>query len=549
MSALFGFRASWLVSFAPANGSNTITNCTQNSKLQNPLFKIKKKLLNFYNRVMKNTITISHSLKHFINNLNKKPYKPHDFPTLIDEIKNNYTHISKKSEEFFIKNIAHTFNTKTNALLFDLKNNDISKNYTSKVNYNNLEELNRLTKVYHHTKERNTLTHKLLENEIIQLNNELEIYTHMNNTDFIEKMDSKYAFKKLAKVKYLDYKNRDKTPVMLTMTVDREFRKYIKVKECILGSSESITSLKEVSKEANLTELIEKSYHKLNHTFREFYSHYKTLNKRSGDTDKLDYILIFEPHKSLAFHLHILFYCNDTQEQNLHHCWKNYLNNLTDKQKKGQDIKIIDTSIAKGSTYLSKYLIKEYNNDENKEGSNFFNQYKRYFSKFKVFRTSNFYHSTQAKIDKMYSYLCANYPDILEKIRLSDTPIYEILEQFEIKELFIFEKEKIKSITYDRKLIQEFYDFYKDTHEDYQIKEEISNNIDYFKKSSTLSRIKNATFEYKHHTLIDIFTQYNIDISDIEEEEIDKDEFYEVGMYEIEEIHLNKAITLANNNA
>ena len=41
MSALFGFRASWLVSFAPANGSNTITNCTQNSKLQNPLFKIK----------------------------------------------------------------------------------------------------------------------------------------------------------------------------------------------------------------------------------------------------------------------------------------------------------------------------------------------------------------------------------------------------------------------------------------------------------------------------------------------------------------------------
>jgi len=96
-----------------------------------------------------------------------------------------------------------------------------------------------------------------------------------------------------------------------------------------------------------------------------------------------------------------------------------------------------------------------------------------------------------------------------------------------------------------------FTQFFQNIYLKNLIKDEnlIGNNLGYFKKSSTLSRIKNATFEYKHHTLIDIFTQYNIDISDIEEEEIDKDEFYEVGMYEIEEIHLNKAITLANNNA
>lgn len=493
---------------------------------------------------MKNTLSINHSLHHFINSLNKKPYKPHDYLALIHEIENNYLLKSKKSEEYFIKNLSHTFNSKTDKPLFNFTNIQINKNYTTRINMNALEALNTLTQRYHSKKDKN-INHTLLENEIIHLNNDLEIFTHKNNSDFIEKMDAKYSFKKLAKVKYLDYKNRNKTPVMLTMTVDREYRKYIKIQECTLGSIESIDCLQEINSEANLTEMIELSYEKLNTTFREFYHHFKTLNRRSDDKDKLDYILIFEPHKSLVFHLHILFYCNEVQEHNLKLCWDNYINNLTAKQRKGQDYKTIDTSIAKGSTYLSKYLIKEYNNSDEQEGANFFNQYRRYFSKFKLFRTSNFYHTTQAKIDKMYSYLCANYPDILERIRLSNTPIYELLEQFELNELFQFEKEKVRSFTFDRKLIKKFYESYKETHEDYQIKEEIINNIDFFQKETTLSRIKSATFQYKHQTLLDILTSYNINTTDLDYEEITEDIFYEVGMYEMETFELNKAIALA----
>lgn len=488
---------------------------------------------------------LNNTILKYINELHIEPYKAADFNTLIQRIQDSYIVKSKESENFFIRNIAHIFNRKTNTLLFDFTNIDLCANYDKKFNINNLKKINSaksnydIINKYESFQQQDQL--EKYENDIVEYSNNLEKYTHNSNTKFIEQMDAKYSFKKLAKIKYLDYKNKDKTPVFLTLTLDKQYRKYSKESDCILGQ---FNGLQEINQSANLEELIEKSYHKLNATFRQFYRYFKNLNQRSNDKDKLDFIMIFEPHKSLTLHLHILFYCNDTQLTNIKRSWSNYTKDLTPKQQKGQDFTLIDTNIASATSYISKYLIKEYNTDTNE--ISFFQQYKRYFSKFNLFRTSNFYHTTQAKIDKMYSYLTANYPDILESIRVSDIPIYEILEQFDTKGLFEFEKEKVKSISFDRKAIKEFYNIYKDTHQDYKIKQEIINNIDCFQKEITISRIKSARFKYNHKTIIDIFTKYNIENS-LQIETIPPDNFYTIGMYELNPMDINTSISIANN--
>jgi hypothetical protein len=470
-----------------------------------------------------------YALQKFINELHVTPEPAHDFHVMVDKIKESYRLKSFKSEMFFIQHVAHTTNKESAEPIIDFKSLDLSKNFKSTICEQSLHYCN------------NTLRDtSATEHELVHALNNLERYTHKGNTQFIEEMDAKYAFKKLAKVKYIDYKNRDKTPAMLTFTLDKEYRKYIRKGDAILGEFEG---LEEIYKGANLEELIEKSYHKLNSIYRNFYYYLKTLNKRSAEKDKLDFIMIFEPHKSLTLHLHLLFYCNETQLVNLKRAWSNYLKDLTEEQQRAQDFTVIDRIRASSATYLSKYLIKEYNSET--EEASFFNQFKRYFSKLKLFRTSNFYHTTQAKIDKMYNYLASNYPDILEKIRFSNIPIYEILEQFEVEGLFQFEKECVDALGFDRKKIKAFYEIYTPSHEPYEIKQEIIDNIDGFVKLTTHQRIKEAVFIWDNEKVNQIFDSYGIN-KIIDEEEYPPDKFYTSDMYIVNTMSLNKAISMAH---
>ena len=389
-----------------------------------------------------------YSLNKFISKLHIQEDKAYDFSTLVDNINLNYIAKSVSYEKFFIENIAHTYNTKTNENLFDFSNINLAKNYKEKIQEFQLQDI------------ANKLDNKnYSEKDIIHSINNLSTYNHKQNSDFMEQIDAKYSYKKLAKVKYIDYKNIDKNPIMLTFTVDSNFRKYKKINPNIDGELGSFDNLKEIekNKEANLQELIEESYNNLNSTFRNFYQHTKTLNMRQGVKDKLDYILIFEAHKSMTLHLHVLIYCNTEQLANLRRSWSKYLLGLDKNQRKGQDYKAINRDIATGATYVSKYLVKEYNSTEDQEDKNFFLQYKRYFSKFKLFRTSNFYHTTQKKIDKMYSYFAKNYPDLLKNMKLSDIPIYIIFEELDIKAIFQFEQKEQNFLSAARDEIKKFF--------------------------------------------------------------------------------------------
>lgn len=473
---------------------------------------------------MKNENLLTYPIKQFIQELHVEEKKAHDYPTLVENIHTSYANKSKASETYFIKNIAHIYNTKTQKPLMNFSTMELDKNYSSSIDPKIAKLMSQCDN----------------NNEVINLSNKLVNYTHVGNTEFLEARDHTYAHIKLAKVKYIDYKNQDKVPVMLTMTLDRIFRKYIKQdKNAILGE---FKGLQEINKDANLQESIEASYRHLNTVFRDFYHYLKNLNKRAKES-QLDYVMIFEPHKSLTLHLHILFYNNDKQLINLKRAWERYLKKLTPKQKLAQDYKEIDTNRAKGSTYLAKYLVKEYNTEEN--GSSFFNRFRRFFSKFKLFRTSNFVHTTQKNIDRMYGYLRMNYPDILYSIRLSDTPLYIVLEEMQVQGLFQFEISKNKVERVDRKLIKEFYEKRKHTQEDYKIKQQIVDTIENFTKIVQMSKMETAVFLPSDKTIEFIFDTYQIDRSELIGLENNVDVFYENGMYEIENMKLNDAINLS----
>lgn len=498
-----------------------------------------------------------YSLNKFIYGIDKKPYKSKDFNSLVFKINKDYVLKSKKQEEYFLKNIVHSSNKKTNEPLFDFSKVDYSKNFNISLNKQTLKKLSNVTEnlnILKNDRKKKKLkkkTYKGIKNYykdlIIQYSENLYNISSIKNTSFLDNLASKYGHKKSAKVKYLDFKNKDKTPVMLTITLDKSFRKYIKSKDVeetmILGNKNGLV---EVNKNINLEEIIEKSYFKLNGIFQTIYDNLKQRNKRCGDKNKLDYILVFEPHKSLTLHLHILFYCNDVQLANLETCWNNYLKDKTSSQKKGQDFKIIDKKIATSATYLSKYLIKEYSENED---VSFYTKYKSYFSKFNMFRTSNFYNTTQKKIDLMYQYLTKNYPDILETIKSSSIPLYEVLEKFELEGLFEFEKEKLKTINFNREQIKDKYDYCTNvlSFEVKETKNLIIDSIDYFSSITNLSRIKSATFNYDHQKIDKILNSYNIDTSNlIEDKDIPPDKFYEVGIYEIFNYDLENSIYLIN---
>lgn len=499
--------------------------------------KLKNKIKDIAKQKKTNTTDKTiYSLSKFIKRLGIKEYKAFDFDSLITNIKSTYIKKSITTEKYFIENIAHTHNSKTNENLFDLDNINLAKNYNENISSFIVENLaNQLDNP------------NCNESDIIHSLNNLTQYTHKKNSDFIEKIDSKYSYKKLAKVKYIDYKNLDKTPVMLTFTPDARFRKYqtsnfnIKGK---LGSFENLEIIEENEKK-NLQELIENSYEYLNTVFRKFYQHTKTLNMRQDMKDKLDFILIYEPNKSMTMHLHVLIYCNDIQLANLNRSWKHYISGLTDDQKKGQDFKVINRNIATGATYVSKYLIKEYNNTDKQEDQNFFLQYKRYFSKYKLFRTSNFYHTTQKKIDYMYSYFAKNYPDLLEDMKLSETPIYIILEELDIKEIFTFKMEKKNFLSIARKEIKKYFSKMVKHFSATLVKYNIIENIEKFITEDETNKIVSASFQYSYQKLKNIFEKYIVHTENLPQEDIPEDTFYTESMYEFDRKEINESINLS----
>ena len=156
---------------------------------------------------------------------------------------------------------------------------------------------------------------------------------------------------------------------------------------------------------------------------------------------------MLEPHKNLTGHLHSLFYVASEFIEIIEEVYNMTINYFKLKQTK---FEILKTS--KGSTYVSKYLLKT-----TKKGEEFYNYYKRYFNNVKFFSSSNFRNTTQEKVELVYKYLYQNNPNLLQRYKKSKKPLYYLIEQLIIKNIFTFEDIEKTNITINYSKIKNEY--------------------------------------------------------------------------------------------
>jgi hypothetical protein len=163
-------------------------------------------------------------------------------------------------------------------------------------------------------------------------------------------------------------KEEELKPLFLTITLPSSFHPFRKNKQT------EIFRINPNFKFLTLTERIEKGRKELNEIFREVY---KNINKRENKGIK--FIKIIEPHKSLMVHLHRILY---VKMDNIEQIKKTFLKVI----KKHKIIKydFEELKKSKGSSYIIKYILKNFEREELRK----FDGYRKKH-KIIIFRMSN----------------------------------------------------------------------------------------------------------------------------------------------------------------
>lgn len=433
--------------------------------------KVDVSLLNFsrYNLSEKQL----NSLQYNINNLGIKNFS---YADTIKELKNKleYSYIVKSSKllEYFVKNNLKSKNIKTKKI----------KDYSL---------VNGMFKYA------NDFYYDVKSNDI----NEVELkFKEYKKGDFLSNKDKLYSYKKIAKVMYLDYVNKQKEKVFITFTLPNgQFHKYNKNGfETNTFNSNDIFEENVKKGLKLLNEIHRYFYHTLKYKIRRYC---KSNNITNKEVINIDFIKILEPHKSLDGHLHSLFYIDKSFLNIVEEVYSMTIDNFKLKETTFEILKN-----AKASTYLNKYLLKT-----TKSENLFYNQYKRYFSKTRFFTSSNFRHTNQEKIEIVYKFLNQYKPKIIRYLKRGNIPIYYQLEQIILKDYIRFQEEKIKRISINFQAIKEEFGKLKNKKDIDTFKRNILKNIDNYIKeynSKTIQKIyfkKWLIYNKKHNEQIPIY--------------------------------------------
>lgn len=263
---------------------------------------------------------------------------------------------------------------------------------------------------------------------------------------FLKEQDKQRAYKYYSKVKYLEYFNQHKESVFITFTCPSEFHFYSqrgKNKKCDY---------------ATLGQSIEESFKFQKKINRVFYKELKKYLKRKKLSVDTDYIRMLEHHnkdKNLTIHSHSIHYVDADQLKVLKQVY-----NLIVKRFKLKQTKLEILTHAQSSSYVMKYILKNFSSNPN---DNFFNEFKRYYNKHRFFTCSNFKHTKQAVIDKTYTHLKNDRPRLFQKFQNSSVPLYVNLEKYIIKHFSItYTNKKLEQVDYS--MVKEHIEEYIDTH-------------------------------------------------------------------------------------
>ncbi len=352
-----------------------------------------------------------------LDNKEENNYYINDFKKLKDKLEDNYHTKSNKNMEYFVKNYLTKMNTKTGEIT-DYKYHNNSFRYLS----------------------------YFIKDE---KNNKL-VFDEVKKGEYLQNQDKIYAYKKIAKVRYLDYVNKNKEKVFITFTLpNKKFHKYDKNGN-LTKTYENTESFEEniLSGFIKISEIHHYFYQTLKFKIKRYC---KKQNIKNDDKKVIDFIKILEPHKNLYPHLHSLFYVDKEFLPIILEVYEMTVKNFKLKQTKFEVLKQI-----KGSSYLTKYLLKTVKTKGNKD-TNIYNYYKRYFSKFRFFTSSNYRYTNQEKLDLVYKYLYNNKKTLLERYKKSEKPLYFLLEKLITKKIFTFEEENKQTFTINFDKIKKEY--------------------------------------------------------------------------------------------
>ncbi|MGH2278795.1 replication endonuclease [Aliarcobacter sp. ERUVET-7] len=137
-------------------------------------------------------------------------------------------------------------------------------------------------------------------------------------------------------------------PVFITLTNPSKFHPFVSVK-----NQKNTYKLNKNYDFNDLKNCVDESYKNINKIYRELYKNIKTEHKETKFTK------IIEPHKSLVCHLHRLIF---VKKENLESVKRKYLNILKKHNLKQCKIEILKK--IKGSSYITKYILKNFNEDD-----------------------------------------------------------------------------------------------------------------------------------------------------------------------------------------
>jgi hypothetical protein len=382
-----------------------------NYRVSKNYIEIMNKSLSKYDKKLNNQQleNLFHKLNHFENI--KTDYID-NFKDMFIKMENSYYSKSSNMLEYFVKNNLKKINTKTGEI----------KDYTYKNDcFKYLKDFIKRKKSF--------------------------LFEEKNKGEFLNNQDRLYSYKKISKVKYLEHINQHKEKVFITFTLPNIiFHKYDK----------NGNFTKTYKTQDKFEENILKGLKYLNEEIhRYFYTtlkykidrHCKKHKIKNKDKKRIDYIKMLEPHKNLSGHLHSLFYIDNDFKDIIYNVY-----NMTIEHYKLKQTKFETLNSSKGSTYVSKYLLKT-----TKKGNEFYNHYKRYFSNVKLFSSSNFKYTTQEKIELVYKYLYENKPLLLERYKKGNKPLYYVLEILIKRKIFTFEEKKKTSLTINFSKIKKEY--------------------------------------------------------------------------------------------
>lgn len=206
-------------------------------------------------------------------------------------------------------------------------------------------ELKKYYKIYSQKKE--DIQQKYFNSVIIKNTKNDEIFTIKKN---LESETLKYKNLIGLKVKELNRitKESDLIPLFITFTNPSKFHPFVSVK-----NQKNTYKLNEKYDFDDLKTCINESYQNINMIYREFYKNIKTFSK------DIKFIKIVEPHKSLVCHLHRVFYIHKKDIDTIHNKYKNILKKHHLKQCKFEILKN-----CKGSSYITKYILKNFSKDD-----------------------------------------------------------------------------------------------------------------------------------------------------------------------------------------